>query len=246
MGSGKISPIVPWPDEIEILPTDRVDGLDAGDETPGSVEVGPHSDDHNKVHRIVNSLQEIVLELMNAPAPSGGGGGGQLWLPSNLVATTPPSSASQSANHGANMLVCGRAVMHKAGTLHDLSMPVYVIDADCNARGVIYGTDGQRKWLGDVVPLLGGDNGWKILGDPDLDVAVDDQLFFGFAADQPVTISAGNIRGGNNPFMPPALLPSGNGYLDFILFNSYPPPASINFNSAPYVENVPCLVARIA
>jgi hypothetical protein len=51
---------VPYPTSFDNLATNAKDGDDAGDDTPGSVLVGPHSDKHNKVAAAVNALQSVL------------------------------------------------------------------------------------------------------------------------------------------------------------------------------------------
>ena len=147
---------MPFPDEIETLPTDQVDGLDAGDETAGSTEVGPHSQDHRNVNRIVNELQQLVLDLLAAPAPSGGGGGSPRLLPDNVIATLWPQHATYSGNSGANTLYGARAYAHKGGTLHNLWLPVNSCYVAGKLRGVVYSGAGQRLWLGNEIDTFDG------------------------------------------------------------------------------------------
>jgi len=235
---------MPFPDEIEILPTSRVDGLDAGDETPGSVEVGPHSEDHNNVNRIVNELQQLVLDLLAAPAPSGGGGG-PIFLPENLIATTIPQMSENNGNSGANTIYGARAYAHKSGTLHNLWLVVNSCFAVGKIRGAVYSGAGARLWLGPEQDTYSGLDGWMLLGDPNLPVTKGDQFFFSFAATVPVQPVAANVSGGNTLYMPSDLVPSGNGYMSFQAGGQYPPPASANFSTWAGLSSIPCLVAKI-
>jgi len=235
---------VPWPDEIEIRPTDRVDGLDAGDETEGSTEIGPHAEDHNTANRLLNALQQAVLDLMSAPAPSGAGGG-QLWLPPEQIATVPPQMASANGNSGGNTIYGSRVYVHKAGTLHNLWLAVNSCYAVGKLRGAVYSGTGNRVWLSPEQDTYEGMSGWVLLGDPNLPVALGDQLFFSFAASVSVQPVAVNVAGGNTPYLPPDLLPLGNGYMSFQAAGQYPPPAAANLSQWAGLQSIPCLVAKI-
>ena len=236
---------MPFPDEIELLPTDRVDGLDAGDETEGSVEVGPHSEDHNTAHRILNELQQAVLDLMNAPAPSGGAGGGQLWLPPEQIFTVPPQIATANGNSGANNIYGVRVYAHKSGTLHNLWLCVNSCFAVGKLRGAVYSGVGHRLWLSDEQDTYSGMSGWVLLGDPNLSVAQGDQLFFAFAASVSVQPVAVNVAGGNTVYLPADLVPQGNGYISFQASGQYPPPSDANLSSWSGLQSIPCMVAKI-
>jgi len=236
---------MPFPDEIETLPTDQVDGLDAGDETAGSTEVGPHSQDHRNVNRIVNELQQLVLDLLAAPAPSGGGGGSPRLLPDNVIATLWPQHATYSGNSGANTLYGARAYAHKDGTLHNLWLPVNSCYVAGKLRGVVYSGAGQRLWLGNEIDTFDGMDGWVLLGDTNLPVTKDDTFFFGFAATVPVQPIASYMNGGNIPYMPSDILPTGQGYMAFQAGSQYPPPTTVNFGSWAGLQQIPCLVAKI-
>jgi len=234
---------MPFPDEIEILPTSRVDGLDAGDETPGSVEIGPHSEDHNNVNRIVNELQQLVLDLLAAPAPSGGGG--PIFLPENLIATTIPQMSENNGNSGANTIYGARVYAHKGGTLHNLWMAVNGCFAVGKLRGVVYSSTGNRLWMSAEQNTYDGMSGWTLLGDPNLPVTKGDEFFFGFAASVAVQPVATNVSGGNTPYMPTDLLPNGSGFISFQAAGQYPPPPAMNFSTWAGLQAVPCLVAKI-
>lgn len=58
-----------YPTSLDNLPTNRVDGLDAGDDTPGSTNVGTHAADHNSANGAINAIEaELGLEPSGASA----------------------------------------------------------------------------------------------------------------------------------------------------------------------------------
>lgn len=60
---------MPFPTSLPNLPTNRTDGVDAGDDTPGSTNVGTHAADHNNVNTEVNAIgAELGTEPSGASA----------------------------------------------------------------------------------------------------------------------------------------------------------------------------------
>jgi hypothetical protein len=51
-----------YPDAIDNPPTNLVDGADAGDETPGSTNVGPHADHHNLLAKMARNIELTLGE----------------------------------------------------------------------------------------------------------------------------------------------------------------------------------------